>query len=120
MSEAPAITKNQHLDCANQLTIVELVIVIEYTSQFFTHLILVMDSRHDSVPILIVPYTFVKTNVVVLDGAVLLAYSMLSANFLLNKLHTTEGLLYGKVTVKLVIEIPRTTKYFARTEGSVY
>jgi acetyltransferase-like isoleucine patch superfamily enzyme len=120
LGEAAAITKNHHLDCTNSLVIGAFSTVAGYNSQFLTHSINVMDGRQDSAPIHIGAYTFVGTNVVVLGGAVLPPYSVLGAKSLLNKSHTTEWTLYGGVPAKAVSEIPRTAKYFSRTDGFVY
>jgi acetyltransferase-like isoleucine patch superfamily enzyme len=120
LGEAAAITKNHHLDCTNSLVIGAFSTVAGYNSQFLTHSINVMDGRQDSAPIHIGDYTFVGTNVVVLGGAVLPPYSVLGAKSLLNKSHTTEWTLYGGVPARAVSEIPRTAKYFSRTDGFVY
>ena len=119
MDEAADIAKNHHLNCTNQLTIGEFSIIAGYNYQFLTHSINVMDGRPDSVPIHIGPYTFIETNVVVLGGAVLLAYPVQGANSLLNRLHTAEWMLYEEVPAKPVSGIPRTAKCFRRTEGFV-
>ncbi|MFD1467652.1 acyltransferase [Hymenobacter caeli] len=120
LGEAAAVTKNHHLDCTNQLTIGNFSTVAGYQSQFLTHSIDVMEGRQDSAPIHIGDYTFVGTNVVVLGGAVLPAYSVLGAKSLLNKPYTAEWMLYGGVPAKPVREISRTAKYFSRSDGFVY
>lgn len=120
LGRAAAITKDHHLDCTNQLIIGAFSTVAGYQSQFLTHSINVVDGRQDSAPIYIGDYTFVGTNVVVLGGACLPAYSVLGAKSLLNKTYTAEWMLYGGVPAKPVSELPRTAKYFSRTEGFVY
>ncbi len=115
-----AITKNHHLDCTNLLTIGAFSTVAGYHSQFLTHSINLLEGRQDSAPIHIGEYTFVGTNVVVLGGAVLPAYSVLGAKSLLNKAYLMEWKLYGGVPARPLSDIPRTAKYFTRQEGFVY
>ncbi|WP_240543642.1 acyltransferase [Spirosoma foliorum] len=120
MGESAAISKNHHLDCTSLIHIGRFSTIAGYNSQFLTHSIDVAENRQDSVPIYIGDYTFVGTNVVVLGGAVLPAYSVLGAKALLNKAHTDEWTLYGGVPAKRIQKIPPTAKYFTRTTGFVY
>lgn len=120
VGESSAITKNHHLDCTNLITIGKFSTIAGYNSQFLTHSINVMDNIQDSAPITIGDYTFVGTNSVVLNGAVLPAYSVLGAKSLLNKTFETEWKLYGGVPAKEISDIPKTAKYFLRKEGFVH
>jgi acetyltransferase-like isoleucine patch superfamily enzyme len=120
VGEQAAITKNHHLDCTHTITIGAFATVAGYQSQFLTHSINVFENRQDSAPITIGAYTFVGTNSVVLGGAVLPDHSLLGAKSLLNKAFTEEWTLYGGVPAKALQPLPRTAKYFTRTEGFVY
>ena len=120
MGEASAVTKHHHLDCTNAIHIGKFSTIAGYQSQLLTHSINVVASIQDSQPIVIGEYTFVGTNVVVLGGATLPAYSVLGAKSLLNKAFTEEWKLYGGVPAKLLSDIPRDAKYFTRTDGYVY
>lgn len=114
------ITKNHHIDCTNTIRIGRMVTVAGYNSQFLTHSINVVENRQDSSPIEIGDYTFIGTNVVILGGAKLPAYSVLGAKSLLNKAFTEEYKLYGGVPAVMIKDMPKDTKYFYRTEGFVY
>ncbi|GAB4050304.1 hypothetical protein GCM10028810_44210 [Spirosoma litoris] len=120
MGESAAISKNHHLDCTSLIHIGRFATIAGYNSQFLTHSIDVAENRQDSASIYIGDYTFVGTNVVVLGGAALPAYSVLGAKALLNKAHTDEWTLYGGVPAKRIQKIPATAKYFTRTTGFVY
>ncbi len=115
-----AITKNHHLDCTNAIEIGPFATIAGYQTQFLTHSIDVFENRQDSAPISIGAYTFVGTNSVVLGGAVLPPHSLLGAKSLLNKAFTTEWTLYGGVPAKALRELPKTAKYFTRSEGFVF
>jgi len=120
VGEAAAITKNHHLDCTHTITIGPFATVAGYQTQFLTHSIDVFENRQDSAPITIGAYTFVGTNSVVLGGAVLPDHSLLGAKSLLNKAFADEWTLYGGVPARALQPLPRTAKYFTRTEGFVY
>jgi acetyltransferase-like isoleucine patch superfamily enzyme len=120
LGESAAITKNHHIDCTNLITIGAFATIAGYNSQLLTHSINVMDNCQDSHPITIGAYTFVGTNVIVLGGAALPAYSVLGAKSLLNKAYSEEWKLYGGVPAQFLRDIPRTAKYFNRTDGFVY
>ncbi|WP_242693359.1 acyltransferase [Sabulibacter ruber] len=115
-----AITKNHHIDCTDLITIGAFATVAGYDSQLLTHSIDVVKNRQDCAPITIGDYAFVGTNVVILGGATLPAYSVLGAKSLLNKKHREEWMLYGGVPAKAINEIPSRAKYFTRTESFVY
>lgn len=119
IGEQSSITKNHHLDCTSPITIGRYVTVAGYQSQFITHSINVYDNRQDSKPITIGDYCFVGTNVVLLGGTNLPAYSVLGAKSLLNKSFTEEWKLYGGNPAKPITDISKEAKYFSRTTGFV-
>lgn len=119
LGESSAITKNHHIDCTNTIKIGKFSTIAGYHSQFLTHSINVIDNIQDSAPITIGDYTFVGTNSVILNGAVLPSYSVLGAKSLLNKKFETEWTLYGGLPAKALSEIPKTAKYFSRHDGFV-
>ncbi|GAA4816980.1 hypothetical protein GCM10023330_27060 [Litoribaculum gwangyangense] len=119
LGESSAITKNHHLDCTNSIKIGKFTTIAGYNTQFLTHSINVLENRQDSAPITIGDYTFVGTNSVILNGAVLPSYSVLGAKSLLNKKFNTEWRLYGGVPAKEISDIPKTAKYFSRKDGFV-
>jgi hypothetical protein len=120
IGDSSNITKNHHIDCTNFIRIGSFSTIAGYQSQLLTHSIDVLENRQDSAPIIIGSYTFVGTNVVVLGGANLPAYSVLGAKSLLNKAFTEEWKLYGGVPAKMLTDIPKDAKYFTRTDGFVY
>lgn len=119
VGEHSSITKNHHLDCTSPIVIGRFVTVAGYQSQFITHSINVYDNRQDSKPITIGDYCFVGTNVVLLGGTALPAYSVLGAKSLLNKSYTDEWKLYGGNPAKPITDISKDAKYFSRETGFV-
>jgi acetyltransferase-like isoleucine patch superfamily enzyme len=119
LGESSAITKHHHIDCTTAITIGAFSTIAGYYSQLLTHSINVIENRQDSEPIFIGDYTFIGTNVVILGGSSLPAFSVLGAKSLLNKAFTEEWFLYGGVPAKGVQPIPRDAKYFSRHQGFV-
>jgi acetyltransferase-like isoleucine patch superfamily enzyme len=120
LGESAQITKNHHIDCTNLISIGKFSTIAGYQSQLLTHSIDLFENRQSSSPIIIGAYTLVGTNVVVLGGAVLPAYSILGAKSLLNKPFTEEWKLYGGVPAKMLADVSRDAKYFTRTEGFIH
>ncbi len=120
LGEYAAITKNHHIDCTDLITIGRFATIAGYQSQLLTHSIDVVENRQDCAPITIGEYAFVGTNIVVLGGASLPAYSVLGAKSLLNKQYLDEWTLFGGVPAKPISKINPEAKYFVRTEGFVY
>jgi len=119
MGESSSITKNHHIDCTNTISIGRFSTVAGYQSQLLTHSIDVFENRQHSAPISIGDYTFVGTNVVILGGASLPAFSVLGAKSLLNKIFTEQYTLYGGVPAKPIAAVDKGAKYFHRKEGFV-
>jgi acetyltransferase-like isoleucine patch superfamily enzyme len=119
LGESSAITKKHHLDCTNAIHIGKFSTIAGYDSQLLTHSINVLENIQDSAPIVIADYTFVGTNSVILGGSILPSYSVLGAKSLLNKPFENEWKLYAGVPAKEINDIPKTAKYFSRTEGFV-
>lgn len=119
LGEESAITKNHHFDCTQSIVIGKFTTIAGYQSQFLTHSINILENRQDSEPIIIGNYCFVGTNVVVLGGSELPAYSVLGAKSLLNKVHNKTHFLYGGVPAEPIKEIDKEAKYFTRTKGFV-
>ncbi|WP_257668491.1 acyltransferase [Parapedobacter tibetensis] len=115
-----AVTKQHHLDCTNSIVIGRFVTIAGYQSQFLTHSIDIYHNRQDSSPISIGDYCFIGTNVTVLGGSKLPAYSVLGAKSLLNKAYDDEWGLYAGVPTKFVKHLDKTYKYFTREEGFVF
>lgn len=119
IGEQAAITKNHHIDCTSPVRIGRFATVAGYFSQVLTHSVDVVKNRQDSHPIEIGDYAFIGTNVVILGGAVLPAYSVLAAKSLLNKRHELEWQVYAGVPAKAVREITKDALYFRRSRGFV-
>jgi serine acetyltransferase len=120
MGKFSHFTKGHHVDCTNSIIVGDFVTIAGYQSQFLTHSINIYKNIQDSAPIYIGDYTFVGTNVVVLGGSKLPAYSVLGAKSLLNKAYTEEWKLYAGVPAKPVSDISKDAKYFYRKDGFVY
>ncbi|TFZ63329.1 acyltransferase [Hymenobacter sp. UV11] len=118
--ESSSVTKNHHFDCTNTIEIGRFATIAGYQSQFLTHSIDIFENRQDSAPILIGAYAFVGTNSVILGGAHLPTYCVLGAKSLLNKSYVEEWTLYGGVPAKELRKLPKSAKYFTRTEGFVF
>jgi acetyltransferase-like isoleucine patch superfamily enzyme len=119
VGEGAAITKNHHIDCTSEVSIGKYTTLAGYNSQILSHSIDLKECRQDSKPIKIGDYCLVGTNVVVLGGAELPSYSVLAAKSLLNKRQTEEWSLYAGVPAQKKAEIPKSAKYFSRTNSFV-
>lgn len=120
LKESASITKQHHLDCTDTITIGRFTTIAGYQSQFLTHSVDVYENRQDCAKIDIGDYAFVSTNVVVLGGAKLPAYSVLGAKSLLNKEQAAEWTLYGGVPAVAIKLISKEAKYFNRKDGFVW
>src|SRR5205085_4797959 len=120
MGDNASITKNHHLDCTNLIHLGRFSTIAGYSSQLLTHSIDVLENQQSSAPIYIGDYTFVGTNVVILGGARLPNFSVLGAKSLLNKDFKSHWTLFGGVPAKALQEIPKSAKYFSRSEGFVF
>jgi acetyltransferase-like isoleucine patch superfamily enzyme len=120
LGESSSITKYHHFDCTSHIHIGRFTTIAGYHSQFLTHSIDLNENRQDSNSILFGDYSFIGTNVVVLGGSILPSHSVLGAKSLLNKQFSEEWVLYGGVPAKKISEIPKTAKYFTRSEGHVF
>lgn len=115
-----SITNRHLIDCTDSITIGDFTTVGGFYSQLLTHSINFEINRQDCRPIQIGNYCFVGTNAVLLGGAVLPDYSILSAKSLLNKPLQQSHWLYGGVPAAPLRSLPRDYAYFNRDGGVVY
>ena len=120
MGQQSSVTKHHHIDCTNSIEIGRFATVAGYGTQLLTHSIDVYENRQDSKPIIIGNYAFIGTSSVILGGAVIPDFCLLSAKSLLNKAFTERWKIYGGVPAKLLCEIPKDAGYFSRESGFVY
>lgn len=115
-----SITNRHLIDCTDSITIGDFTTVGGFSSQLLTHSINFELNRQDCRPIRIGGYCFVGTNAVLLGGAVLPDYSILSAKSLLNKPLQESYWLYGGVPAAPLRTLPRDYGYFNRDSGVVH
>ncbi|MEN9632268.1 MAG: hypothetical protein RL077_672 [Verrucomicrobiota bacterium] len=114
-----AITKGHIIDCTSSVNIGKYSTIAGYRSQILTHSINILNCRQQSAPIKIGDYCFLGTNVLLIGGAEMADYTVLSAGSLLNKKFTTNYALIGGVPAKIIKEIPANAKYFTRSVGFI-
>lgn len=114
-----AITHRHYVDCAASITIGEFTTVAGVRSQFFTHSINLKNCKQECAEIVIGRYCQVGTGCIVLPGAELADYSVLSAGSVLKgQFQRPYRLLSGNPAVE-VKELPPDLEYFSRAEGRI-
>lgn len=115
-----AITHRHIIDCTDQIAIGPFTTIAGYRSQVITHSIEPGTGSQHAKPIRIGEYCFVGTSCVILGGASLPGYSILSAMSLLNHQFVDTYALYGGVPAKKIKPLSPELPYFNRSTGVVY
>lgn len=114
-----AITHRHLIDCTDRVVVGEYSTVAGWRSQILTHAIDVRLSRQSAESVSIGRYCFVGTGVVILKGACLPDYSILSAGSVLAATMSDSFMLYSGVPAVAIKPLDRTSRYFHRTQGFV-
>jgi len=115
-----AITNRHYIDCTAGVNIGNFTTIAGIRSQILTHSIDLLLNRQNAIPIEIGHYCFVGTDCVLLPGAKLPDFSILSAKSLLNKHLEETDCLYGGVPVIKIKNLQRNEiEYFNRIVGFV-
>jgi acetyltransferase-like isoleucine patch superfamily enzyme len=114
-----SITGRHFIDCCNLVEIGDFSIVAGAGSQILTHAIDIRENRQRSAPVRIGKYCFVGTGSVILRGAQLPDYSVLSANSTLSKAYDATYYIYSGVPAQPTKELDHSSKFFSRTHGYV-
>ena len=114
-----AITHRHLIDCTDRVVVGEFSTVAGWRSQILTHAIDVRLSRQSAESISIGRYCFVGTGVVILKGACLPDYSILSAGSVLASAMSDSFTLYSGVPAIAAKPLDRASGYFQRTQGYV-
>ena len=114
-----AITHRHLIDCTDRVVVGEFSTVAGWRSQILTHAIDIRLSRQSAASISIGRYCFVGTGVVILKGACLPDYSVLSAGSVLANAMSDAAMLYSGVPAVAVKPLDRGSAYFQRTQGFV-
>jgi acetyltransferase-like isoleucine patch superfamily enzyme len=115
-----AITHRHLIDCTDRVIVGEFTTVAGWRSQILTHAIDVRLSRQSAAPITIGKFCFVGTGAIVLKGASLPDYSILSAGSVLTGTMSDTYTLYSGVPAVAVKTLDRESAYFQRVQGFVY
>jgi len=113
------ITNRHLIDCTNTVTLGPFSNVGGFRCQLMTHSVEIVEGRQGSAPITLGAYSLVGTACVLLGGASLPEYSVLSASSLLNKRFDEPYMLYGGVPAKPIKSIPKEAGYFTRQTGFI-
>jgi acetyltransferase-like isoleucine patch superfamily enzyme len=119
LEDQAAITSQHFLDCASQIRIGAFSTVAGLRSQFFTHSIDIQNGRQDTQPIDIGAFCLIATGTVVLPGASVPDYSVVSACSVVNRELTQSYRMYGGTPARPVKELPTDCAYFTRSVGFV-
>ena len=114
-----AITHRHLIDCTDRVVVGEYSTVAGWRSQILTHAIDVRLSRQSAESVSIGRYCFVGTGVVILKGASLPDYSILSAGSVLAASMPDSYMLYSGVPAVAAKPLDRASGYFQRTMGFV-
>jgi acetyltransferase-like isoleucine patch superfamily enzyme len=117
IEEHAAVTRSHIIDCCNTVTIGRFATFAGYRSQILTHSPDLTRSTQTTRPVRIGAYTFVGTGCIVLYGADLPDYSILSAGSVLTRKGEETHRIYSGNPAVPVKELPRDLHYFNRTVG---
>jgi acetyltransferase-like isoleucine patch superfamily enzyme len=119
LEDHAAITAQHFLDCASSIRIGRFSTVAGLRSQFFTHSIDIHRSRQDTRPIRIGSFSLIGTGSVILPGASVPDYSVVSACSMVNTDLSVPYFLYGGTPARPVKELPEDCGYFTRSVGYI-
>lgn len=114
-----AITNRHFVDCTATVSIGRFSTFAGLRSSILSHSIDLDLCKQIAEPVTVGEYCFVGAMTILLPGAALPDYSVLGANSLLNKHYTDPYYLYAGTPARPVRQLPRDSKYFARTTGFV-
>ncbi|MCK1546332.1 acyltransferase [Bradyrhizobium sp. 179] len=115
-----AITHSHRIDCTDRVTIGAFTTIAGWNTQLITHAIKVTEARQRCGPIEIGSYCFVGSRCVILNGARLPDYSVLSAGSVLSRAHDEPYGLYSGVPATRQRTLDPNAAYFTRTAGPCY
>lgn len=121
LGQHTAITNRHLIDCTDSFTLGNFTTFAGFRSQVLTHSIDLKTNRQSAKSVEIGDYCFIGTNCVLLPGAKLPSFSVLSANSLLVQGEFSEEYcLYAGVPAKRVKSLDKSEyQYFQRKEGYV-
>lgn len=119
LREGASILSRHILDCTDTIEIGMFSTIAGYRSQILTHAINVEDNAQDCAPVLIGPYSFIGTGVVILKGAHFPAQSVLAAGSVYSAREGEPGKIYGGMPAKPVRSLPGDAKYMNREDPRV-
>lgn len=114
LDDNSGITGRHYFDCNNRISIGKFTIVAGIGSTFLTHGINIADNKQETKPIYIGDYCMIGSNVVLVKGAKLPSYSILSAGSVLAKSYHDSYQLYSGVPASPVKDLPKDSSYFSR------
>lgn len=119
LGDHASITHRHLVDCSDAVEIGAFTTIGGWNSQILTHSIEVSSSRQRANPVRVGAYCFVGTNVVLLKGSVLPAYSVLSAGSVLASNEEATHGLYAGNPARRVKDLDPELAYFTRKSGFV-
>jgi acetyltransferase-like isoleucine patch superfamily enzyme len=117
IGEHAAITNRHYIDCTNLVVVGPYSTIAGWGTQIVTHGIDMASARQGSRAIEIGSYCFVGTRVILLKGAKLPNYSVLSPGSVLRKEERDTFSLYSGVPASKIRDLSVDNKYFTRKEG---
>lgn len=121
IGDESAIVARHILDCTDSVRIGNFSTIAGHRSQILTHGIDVRNNLQSCSPITIGDYCYVGTSVVILKGASLPSYSILSAgSTLTSKRITDEYAIYSGNPAQKTKDLDQSSMYFTRKTGFVF
>jgi acetyltransferase-like isoleucine patch superfamily enzyme len=115
-----SVILHRHIvDCNAKVTLGELSGLAGYRTTVLTHGVDIRENAQTAVPVTIGDRTMVGSNCVLLGGAEVPAYSVVSAGSTVRSAFTEPGL-YSGVPAKKVADLPQDAKFFHRTTKMIY
>lgn len=117
LGEHAALTRDHLVDCTNTVTIGRFSIFAGYRSQILSHSPDFFLARQTSRPVHIGAYCFVGTGSIVLFGATIPDYCIVSAGSVVTKSHDQTYQMYGGNPARPIKDLAPDLAFFTRTVG---
>ncbi|TYO61244.1 acyltransferase [Bradyrhizobium hipponense] len=120
INDQAAITNSHRIDCTDRVVVGAFTTIAGWNTQIITHSIKITEARQRCAPIEIGSYCFIGTRCVILTGAKLSDYSVLSAGSVLSHVYQEPYGLYSGVPAKRQRNLDPNAAYFTRRAGPCY
>jgi acetyltransferase-like isoleucine patch superfamily enzyme len=111
------ITVGHKIDCSDRVELRDHAVVAGFQTTILTHSLDLVRDRHVTRPVVIGEHSAVMTDCILLSGAQVPAYSIVSAGSVVNTKLTEEHTFYSGNPARAVRTLPETLGYFSRANS---